>query len=266
MKNILIGSRALDYWLSVGIVKDSTDYDIISAKPIEGAEFHNVLHLNNYSFDEFTDSNHKMDFNGEIIHIMTLQGLAIIKRSHLWRNLAFNKHIAHYHKYLKPYINLDHPVLKKRIEMTKNMYPQQGPNLKLSKDDFFDDAVVKKHSHDYLHELYANEDKPMYTKLQKKDHEIYCYKELWDNLSQNQKILCVQEEANVLATERFLVPSAFKYNTKLAYFKAVEKICTTVTKGYFRSFAIDYYPEVLSKFDEGKFLEVKEKLSKLDKQ
>jgi len=257
MKNILIGSRALNYWLGVGIVKESTDWDIISSKPIEGAEFHDRFFLNNDDFDQFTSDLNTVVFNERTIHVMNLEGLAIIKRSHLWRTLGFNKHITHYHKYLKPYIkDLNHPLLKERTEMTQKMYPQQGPNLKLSKGEFFNDAVGKTFDHDYLHDLFVNEDKPMYTRLQKDDHEVFCHEDLWCNLTQEQKILCVQEEVNVLATERFLVPSNFSYNKKMAYLKALEKVCTTVTKGWFRDFAIEHYPEVISVYNADKIINV----------
>jgi len=264
MKNILIGSRALDYWLDVGIVKDSTDFDIISSKPIEGAEFHDRFFLNNDSFDEFTSDLNTVVFNGRIIHVMNLEGLTIIKRSHLWRTLGFNKHITHYHRHLKRYLkDLNHPILKQRIKMTQEMYPQQGPNLKLSKGEFFNDAVVKVFDHDALHNLFANEDKPMYTRLQKDDHEVFCHEELWYTLTQEQKILCIQEEVNVLATERFIVPSDFSYNKKMAYLKALEKVCTTVCKGYFRDFAINYYPEVIQVYNADKIINVTKELKTL---
>ena len=47
MHNILIGSRALDYWHDVGLAKDTTDWDVISRKPIEGTEWYDPSLLNN---------------------------------------------------------------------------------------------------------------------------------------------------------------------------------------------------------------------------
>jgi hypothetical protein len=60
-----------------------------------------------------------------------------------------------------------------------------------------------------------------------------------------------------------MVPKDWKYPAKLGYNKALNKVCTTLCKGWFREFAIDNYPEVMELFDEGKFLEVKDKLSKI---
>jgi hypothetical protein len=256
MKNILIGSRAMDYWLFTGSSHADSDYDIISSTPIEGAEFHDRFFLNNDDFDGFTNDNHVIIFQGKIVHVMNPYGLAIIKRSHLHRDLSFSKHITHYHKYLSNYIDSKSPLLKERIEMTHLAFPQQGPNLSLTKDEFFNDAVTKKYDHDWLHELFAYENHPMYTKLQKGENNVKCYLDLWYNLTHEQKLQCVQEETYVLSTERFLVPLNFKYSKKLAYIRALQKVCTTVCKGWFRDFAIDNYPVILSNFNESKVQKV----------
>ena len=47
---------------------------------------------------------------------------------------------------------------------------------------------------------------------------------------------------------------------KLTYNKALDKVCTTLCKGWFRCFAIDHHPELLQMMDENKFKQVKEKL------
>ena len=45
--NILIGSRALNYWHPEVPINNSTDWDVISAEPIEGCEWHSLDILNN---------------------------------------------------------------------------------------------------------------------------------------------------------------------------------------------------------------------------
>ena len=261
MRNILIGSRAMQYWLPSGTLelKPMTDWDVISSYPLEGTEWHDRWLLNNSELDCYTDDLYTVDFNGHKLHVMHPEGLAIIKRSHLWRTVGFNKHITYWHKYMKHWLDWisdeGKQLLKERTLLTQKRYPQNGPNLMLSKSEFFDDAVKKVYDHDYLHSLFANYERPLYMELQK-EHEIMCYEELWNNLPWNKKLLCVQEEVNVLATERFLVPSNFGYNTKAAYLKALEKVCTTVTKGWFRDFAIDNYPSVISVYNPSKIKEV----------
>lgn len=262
MRNVLIGSRALDYWQNAGLTKPNTDWDVISLQPIEGTEWHDRWFLNNDDVERlFTSEEHTVDFNGHKLYVCNLQGLAAIKRSHLWRDLAFSKHITMYHKHLARYIRkydtTTQDFLNKRTQLTKTQFPQQGPNLKKTVEDFFDDAVTKKYSHDWLHELYAFDGKPMYTKMQSNPELAWCEKKMWDNFTHQEKIWTVQEETYVIATERFLVPKDFDFPAKLAYSKALSKVCTTLCSGWFRCFAIDNYPEIFDSFNEDKVKEVR---------
>jgi len=245
MKNLLIGSSALDYWVDAGkdvLVKATTDWDVISNNLIEGTEWHNPWVLNNRDIERFTTStdvirytvgNKEYDF-----HVVTLQGLAIIKRSHLHRELGFGKHITHFHRYLKPSLNnlydWQKKILEERTKLTHKAFPQQGPNLNQSVEDFFDDAVTKVFNHDWLHELFAYNGSPMYTKMQRDSSKAWCEKDMWDNFTHEQKLQTVAEETYIIATERFLVPSEFTKPAKLCYNKALDKVCTTLCKGWFR--------------------------------
>ena len=267
MRNVLIGSRALSYWFPQMQIKDTTDCDIITNRP--GAfddavhvkmEFHDPWLLNNEDFQRFTSDSHMVDICGQTVHVCLPVGLSIIKRSHLWRDLKFDKNITHYHKYLSQYSRIYddtcRTMLKERTEMTMKLYPQGHPNLMQSKADFFDDAVTKKYNHDYLHELFAYYDKPLYTKLLRQADLAWCDESKWLQLSHEDKLKCIAEEVQVIATERFLIPSNWKYNSKLAYVKALAKVCTTLCSGYFRSAAIDAYPELLQMYNADRFQKV----------
>ena len=265
---LLIGSRALNYWFPEVPIKDSTDFDIISKEPIEGAEHHQWELLDNYKLVDYTSPEHTLVFNGKLVYVVTLGGLTIVKRSHLWRDLGFNKHITMYHKHLADSWEFacedDYELLKERTALTYKMFPQGTPNLNQTVQEFFTDGVKKVHNHDYLHSLFAYSIQPMYTRLQTDKSKAWCSRELWDGLTHVEKLQCVAEEAFVISTERFLVPKNWEYPLKLAYMQSVEKICTTLCSGYFRCFAIDHYPEVLGMFSKEKFLEVKEKLETAD--
>ena len=265
---MLIGSRALNYWYPEVRIKNSTDFDIISKEPIEGAEHHGWELLDNYKLVDYTSSEHTIVFNDKVVHIVNPVGLAIVKRSHLWRDLGFNKHITHYWKYLAEHMKNTHLgdriLLTQRTILTHKMFPQGTPNLNQTVQEFFTDGVKKVHNHDFVHALFAYQEQPMYTRLQTDSTRAWCSKELWDGLTHVEKLQCVAEEAYVISTERFLVPKNWEYPMKLAYMQSLQKICTTLCSGYFRCFAIDHYPEVLSMFSKKKFLEVKQKLEKLE--
>ena len=51
------------------------------------------------------------------------------------------------------------------------------------------------------------------------------------------------EEAMVLAIERYLLPG-YVSDQQTAYEHALTRVCTSITKGFFRKFAVDHYPEV----------------------
>lgn len=265
---MLIGSRAINYWEPAFKVSDTTDWDVISTKPIEHCEWHRPDILNNSDMLDYAvwDSEVVLP-NGETAKVCSPVGLAIIKRSHLWRDLGFGKHITQYHKHLKQYIfaytETDTKVLQQRIDMTLKSYPQRGPNLMQTPKDFFDDAVTKIYDHDYLHTLVAYYDAPLYTRLLRSDDLVWCDKDKWDTFTHEDQLKCVAEETYVIAIERFMVPSNWEAVPKLSYAKALQKVCTTLCKGWFRDKAIDFYPEVLRMYSESKIYGVKQTLENL---
>lgn len=260
MSNLLIGSRALNYWFPSVPVSEDTDWDVISDKPIECCEWHNPDLLNNKDIVNYASPDIVVLPNGNTARVVYPLGLALIKRSHLHRPLSFQKHITHYHKVLR-YQHIfdysDKKFLEERIALTKKQFPQGNPNLMQSREDFFDDAVEKKYDHDYLHELFAYYDKPLYTKLLRKEGLAWCEREKWELLSHQDKLKCISEETQVIAAERFMIPNNWDYPSKLAYMKALEKVCTTLCSGWFRDYAIDHYPEVLEMYNKEKFEQVK---------
>lgn len=264
---LLIGSRALAWHNPDFKFKPDADWDIICreeekeyllhwAGEDKRIEFHDYEHLNNSKFYD-----KEVDGEPYRIHIASLGTLALIKRSHLWRDYKWDKHITQYHKFIQtlPYAYSTED-LEERIKLTKEAYPQAQPKLNKTNEDFFDDAVEKIYDHDAIHELAAYYEEPLYVRLKDDQSSAWCKKELWDNLSHYDQLKCVAEETYVIATERFLVRNNWKYPYKQAYFDALKKVCTTLTSGYFRDKAIDYYPQIVSLFDTAKFNFIKENL------
>lgn len=260
MNNLLIGSRALNYWFPEVTISEDTDWDVISYEPIEGCEWHNPGILNNSEVQRYVSSHVICLPSTGTARVVIPSGLALIKRSHLHRSLSFQKHITHYHKHLAPYRSWsdeDIQFLEDRTHLTKEQFLQGNPNLMQSKEDFFDDAVEKKYDHDYLHELFAYYEKPLYTKLLRQEGLAWCERDKWNLLPHRDKLKCIAEETQVIAAERFMIPNNWNYPSKLAYMKALEKVCTTLCSGWFRDYAIDHYPEVLEMYNKEKFEQVK---------
>lgn len=263
--NILIGSRALNYWFPSVTITENTDWDVISPEPIKGCEWHNPDLLNNKDVVNYASRNIVVLPNGNTARVVYPLGLALIKRSHLHRSLSFQKHITHYHKVLRyqhVFDYSDKKFLEERITLTKEQFPQGHPNLMQSKEDFFDDAVTKVYDHDYLHELVAYYDKPLYARLLRNTSLAWCDEDKWEQLSDHDKSLCVAEEVQVIAIERFMIPKDWMYPYKLAYMKSLEKVCTTLCSGWFRDHAIDNYPAILELVDESRINKIKSILQK----
>jgi len=75
------------------------------------------------------------------------------------------------------------------------------------------------------------------------DKNLFMLASLEDQLN------CVREEAMALTIERFLLPVYSRLNNQLDYQKYYElilqRICTTLTKGFFRDFSIDHYYDII---------------------
>ena len=263
-KPILIGSRALAFWDDTFKLNPNADWDVISDAPIDGFEWHDPKLLNNYEVEYFTLHGITKEINGISVRVASITGLALIKRSHLWRNLSFDKHITMYHRHLARCVegltDFEQRFLNVRTELTHKTFPQGHPSLMKSKEDFFDDFVTKKYDHDELHKIVAFSSEPMYNKILKDNEPVFCDRAKWELLSHEQKLQCIAEETYVIAIERFLVPNDWKYPAKLAYIKSLNKVCTTLCSGWFRDYAIDHYPELFELFDATKFLNCKERI------
>jgi hypothetical protein len=265
---LLIGSRALAAQDPTFKLKPDADWDIVHNSPKDSftvlthtkSEFH-WLEPDQYIYDNFR-SGVSVNIQGLSVECVSLRGLAAIKRSHLWRDHFFEKHITQYHQHLKKHRDpRDDQFIKDRAKATKEMIRYAQPSLLKSNEEFFDDAVDKKFDHDWLHELAAFGDHPIYLDMKRDTSLAWCEKDLWDQFPQEKKLQCVAEETTVIAIERFLVPNNWKYSLFGAYYKALTKVCTTLSSGWFRDFAIDNHPEVMALFNKQKMIELERKLT-----
>lgn len=266
--NLLIGSRALHAHIWDYEIKDTTDWDIISDRPVEAfagynVEIHNPNEYLSDRFFQFASDEVFCFLNDEPVHLCSLEGLAVIKRSHLSLDHFWNKHIGAYHKYLKPYFKMEYwDLMKAREEETLKMAKQRHPSLMMSNDQFLNhDYVTKKYDHDWLHEQVAFYDKPLYLRLKyaNKMELAWCERELFEDLTHEEKLECVLEEVMVIALERFLIPG-IEHGSKIAFQKSLKKVCTTLCSGWFRDFAIDNWDQLRTMCDKDKLDRLKQTL------
>mgnify|MGYP003660816952 CR=1 FL=1 len=109
-------------------------------------------------------------------------------------------------------------------------------SLAQDKKSFFTDNVVYKYDHDYLHELVAHPEKPVYTLCLKDNEDVLIDKGKFDNLPFNQQVKMFREEITVIAVERYLLFGEDSWVK--AYNKALHKTITTLTKGWATDFLV----------------------------
>jgi hypothetical protein len=131
-------------------------------------------------------------------------------------------------------------------------YTYKHPNLSQSKNTFFDplSQVPYKWDHDDLHRAVAlDPDGPAYSLYAEDGQEVKSSKAKWDRLSDRTKLDGVLEECYVLALERSLIPNDFKVPPRRAFLKALEKVCTSITSGWFREWAWEHYYQAVGAYD-----------------
>ncbi len=129
----------------------------------------------------------------------------------------------------------------------KQTYTNKLPNLNTTSKEFFDyRSVPYKYVHDDIHEAIALYDKPAYLYYKPQENEVACSKDLFFAQPENIRLAGVYEESCVLALERSLVPGNFKTHPDKAFTMAREKVCTSITSGWFREYAYRNYYNVLS--------------------
>lgn len=122
-------------------------------------------------------------------------------------------------------------------------------SLDRSKDDFFNDAVVKKYDHDWLHEVVASPNPPLYTLALSDNAEVMIDRAKFDKLPFESKLNMFREEMCVIALERWVIPSDGKIHPALAYLYAVQKTITNLTKNWASQFILDNLSWYLNNFD-----------------
>jgi hypothetical protein len=132
----------------------------------------------------------------------------------------------------------------------KATYNYGHPNLNQKSQSFFSgDGVAYVWDHDSIHEAMKIYAKPAYKYFQGPD-EVKVDRERWEVLAHQVKIASVVEESYVLALERSQVPFDFKPDPVWSFKKALEKVCTSITSGWWREFAWEHYDEAVILFED----------------
>jgi hypothetical protein len=135
----------------------------------------------------------------------------------------------------------------------KETYNYKHPKLATDKKEFFSEehGVTYKYDHDSIHRAIALQERPAYTYYIKDGQEVDCDKNKFFAIDQQVRINGVIEEACVLAIERALVPHPDGMSPEKAWRFALSKVCSSITSGWFRSFAYSNALEIIKQYPVG---------------
>lgn len=119
-------------------------------------------------------------------------------------------------------------------------------SLNKSKEYFFNDFVVYKYDHDYLHELVAFPFLPVYTKCLKDGQDVLIDKSKFDQLTFEEQIRMFREEITVIACERWLLQDRNKISWYQSYLFSLKKTIINLTKNWASDFIILHLDEFIN--------------------
>lgn len=208
------------------------------------------------------------DSFGNDFHFVNSEVLYLTKKSHIHYPIHYDKSIADY-SLLKTVIDKEKVKTYQlyydlRLQETKDRINKRLPTLNRTNEDFFDrskNVVGYVFEHDDIHEAIKHYERPVYEMMKKDFSKAWCEKDMFHNLPHEYKVRCVQEEAYVIALERYIILRKGHYkDPQLAYKAALQRICTTLCSGFFRDFAVDNYFEILDAYSDNYVDKFKEKL------
>ena len=130
-------------------------------------------------------------------------------------------------------------------------YTYKHPKLTVGKAEFFNpNESFYKYDHDTIHLAVKHLDKPAYEYYKPDTSEVHCSQDMFEALPMETRLLGVLEEAYVLALERSQIPNNFEIDRRRSFDIAIEKVCTSITSGWFREFAWEQYDNVVSRYDD----------------
>lgn len=123
----------------------------------------------------------------------------------------------------------------------------KGYKLNVNKAEFFTDNVPYQYDHDDLHEAVKHFAKPAYQYYMKEGSEVMCDKDKFFAQTEEIRLAGVLEETYVLALERAVIPNGT--DPVVAFKIALEKVCTSITSGWFREYAWENYDRVKAMYN-----------------
>lgn len=140
-------------------------------------------------------------------------------------------------------VEIDNELTQIIAERTSITYKKTPRLQNMKKENFFTSNVNYTYDHDTIHAAVKMLDRPAYTYYMQDGAEVNCDKTKFYEQPEIVRLYGVLEESYVLALERSVIP--FKSDPDKAFKMALQKVCTSITGGWFREYAWQNYDKVL---------------------
>jgi hypothetical protein len=191
--------------------------------------------------------------NLEKSEVASLNTLYLLKMSH-----RYLKNSPHFEKTRQDILLMrqlgaviEYPDLLAKRE--KETYDYKHPSLMRDKKAFFNPAegVRYVYDHDTIHLAMAVEPMvPAYTNFKHDQAEVMIDREKWNACSTEVQLRSVLEESYVLALERSQIPFRGQVEPSRSFRIALQKVCTSISSGWWREFAWEHYGLVMAMFEQ----------------
>lgn len=134
----------------------------------------------------------------------------------------------------------------------KETYNYSKPNLNQGSKTFFNpnQGIKYIYDHDSIHVALARDPLvPAYSKFKDDLAEVKVSKEKFLALDEETKLNSVLEESYVLALERSQIPYRGVLTPRQSFLKALEKVCTSISSGWWREWAWENYDAAVARYD-----------------
>ena len=194
-------------------------------------------------------------FNSSVCYILKAAHIHIDRKGKSWEKDIHDFHI------LKAISDVyfgrsvfHHEDCKALQQFNSEIHNVHTMSLNQTKEQFFDDGVVKYIDHDRLHEVFAHNDVPIYTLTQQSGQPtVACDRQKFHALEWDEQLQMALEETYVIAAERFVIPyhiqDKFHNISRKDVNTALKKVCTTLSSGWFREFCIYNYYNLFNMID-----------------
>jgi hypothetical protein len=233
-KYLIYGSTAIKYHFP-DYEREPLDLDIITETDNKFTiEIRDLKRIEQYYLPEFK---YIFDNNKDDLYVDP-DFLYTIKMSHLSWDINWDKHMKAAIYLQEQGCKLDKVLYNSLIKAWGRIHGKKSVKMGVKNSDFFKENIYRKFNHEYLHEQFAFYDRPLNERIRKDLDSPLCSEDLWNLLSEEDKIKCALEEIYVLSAERYIFVQDGERPWKLehAVVRTLKNMITSTTSGWFNLF------------------------------